>query len=437
LSSHDFQRHRAPEQLLALAMARHPRLGQHSPAKMLTSSALRVLGAFLREPFLFVIGGMRLQGYSSNPPVMDTELYNWSAGSWETGAAPLRTPRAFFGAVALRGGCAFRLAIVIAGGQQGGNLFFPEDVLASCEAYDPVGNQWQGLPSLCTARARCSLVESGGRLFCVGGCTAAGPLGDRSWQRERPRALTSCEMLELPPAAGVGKASDMIWREVAPMRRGRVHTSACTLGSFIYALGSGWQDQGDDCSPSLEVYDPSQDVWTELECPWGSSLDASVDDWSIGRISFVPMLGLPHITPDIAGVLVTFGGWQHQPCGTCSGATDASKGLCVSGPCQGQAWRAARRLDVNRFGAAVATVGQNIIICGGCTGTEFGGLPSLTSASVCPAQIYRQSWQGDAEQHLAPERAEASSGEPDQVTWQYVKNMQFARYGHAAVVVDL
>ncbi len=107
----------------------------------------------------WAIGGRNFQ---ITDYVTPTDAYNFSTGQWETGFAPIPTPRGGFGAGVVGG------EIVVMGGE-GGGIARPE-----VEAYSPTTNTWRSLTPMAVPRHGIQAAECNGGLYVAGGGTSQG-----------------------------------------------------------------------------------------------------------------------------------------------------------------------------------------------------------------------------------------------------------------------
>jgi Malectin domain/Bacterial Ig-like domain/Kelch motif/Abnormal spindle-like microcephaly-assoc'd, ASPM-SPD-2-Hydin len=108
----------------------------------------------------YAIGGRNVDINATTPV---NEAFNFATGSWQTGLAPLPTPRGGFAAAALGD------EILIIGGEGAGTTY------SKVEAYNTVTNSWRTLAPMPTARHGIeAAVCNGGVYIAAGGTTAGG-----------------------------------------------------------------------------------------------------------------------------------------------------------------------------------------------------------------------------------------------------------------------
>lgn len=109
---------------------------------------------------IYVIGGWRLVG---GVPVLQNivEVFDPSTNTWST-AAPMPTPRAYFGAAVCHG-------LIYAIGGLIGTAPIPGNETTLVEVYDPIADSWSGENPMLTPRAELVVVSDGTNLFAIGG----------------------------------------------------------------------------------------------------------------------------------------------------------------------------------------------------------------------------------------------------------------------------
>jgi N-acetylneuraminic acid mutarotase len=103
---------------------------------------------------LYAIGG---RNKDINATTTANQAYDIANGTWQTGLAPLPTPRGGFASAALGD------EVLIIGGEGGGNTF------ATVEAYNTVTNNWRTLTSMPTARHGIQAAVCNGGVYIAGG----------------------------------------------------------------------------------------------------------------------------------------------------------------------------------------------------------------------------------------------------------------------------
>ncbi|MGH7536046.1 MAG: Kelch repeat-containing protein, partial [Gemmatimonadales bacterium] len=92
-----------------------------------------------------------------NATVASTITFDFTAGTWQTGLAPIPTPRGGFGAAVLG------TEILVIGGEGGGNTY------SNVEAYDTATNTWRTLAPMPTARHGIQAAECNGGVYIAAG----------------------------------------------------------------------------------------------------------------------------------------------------------------------------------------------------------------------------------------------------------------------------
>ncbi len=108
---------------------------------------------------LWAIGG---RNFGITNYVTQTDAYDFSSGQWQTGFAPMLTPRGGYGANVVGG------EIVVMGGE-GGGIARPE-----VEAYNPSTDTWRTLTPMAVPRHGIQAAECSGGLYVAGGGTDQG-----------------------------------------------------------------------------------------------------------------------------------------------------------------------------------------------------------------------------------------------------------------------
>ena len=102
-------------------------------------------------------------------------------------------------------------------------------------------DSWKRKADMPTARLGLSTCALDGKVYAIGGYTAANMPG-----------LTTVEVYD--PLTDT-------WESCAPMPTGRRQHAACLVDGKIYAIGGG---ASADPLPTIEVYDPESDSWSSL-----------------------------------------------------------------------------------------------------------------------------------------------------------------------------
>lgn len=179
---------------------------------------------------LYVFGGIAPHR-GRQQPVSSVEIFDFTAGRWETGR-PLPSPRARFGIAVLRG------RIYLAGGEGADGRPLSELI-----AFDPFKDVWerkQGLPS---ARNRMALAAAADSLFLFGGEGFAG------------RTLRT--VLRYLPA-------EDRWVDAPTMRVPRKNIALARLGSRLVVTG-GWDEKDGkrEFIGETEIFDPQVQHWED------------------------------------------------------------------------------------------------------------------------------------------------------------------------------
>jgi N-acetylneuraminic acid mutarotase len=184
-----------------------------------------VLGGF-EEPSL---GNLTALTISDN-----VEEYDPVADHWTT-KAPLPAGLHHAGAAALDG----RLYVV---GGYSKSVFSVWHPVASLYIYNPVTDTWiEGAP-MPTPRGALAVVESGGKLFAIGGYDGS---------------ANSAAVEMYDPVSNR-------WSRMAPLPTPRDHLAAATAGSRVYAIGGRLNGDYSRNLGVTEVYDPGSDRWTRV-----------------------------------------------------------------------------------------------------------------------------------------------------------------------------
>lgn len=248
--------------------------------------------------------------------------------------------------------------------------------------------RWERLADLPEGRAGMAAAVVEGRMYVMGGQTAAGLSADtlmfdltlNTWEKRAPlpeavrdvQAVVLGERLYL--AGGVradGKVSAAlrvydpradVWTQAAAMPAGRSAAAAAALDGRLYLFG-GWD--GQRACDTVWVYDPSQDRWTE-----GGRLPQAVRGAA----------ALP-----LEGRLMVMGGWGEQ---------GLSPRQWLYAP-QRQAWEERGALPAGRGGMGAVGLAGQVYVGGGSP----PGLP-----------LWQTSWRGEAWQALGQAPLEVGEG---------------------------
>lgn len=270
------------------------------------------------DRYAYVAGGI-----TGKKPTNVVERLDASTGTWEA-LAGLGTSRANAAAAISAG----RLYVFGGWGADGGWL-------DSVEVYDPTTGTWSVGVRLPEARALMAAATAlDGTIYLFGGATPPDGLGLQDVLAYDPRTS--------------------IWHRRAPMPTGRAYLAA-TLGSDgrIYAIG-GKVDDEHAYSDAVESYDPVSDRWARHR------------GLPEGRNSLAAARG-----PD--GSIYAIGGLGGDK-------GEASAATFVYDNRKGQ-WSRAVELPEPRQAAGAVTVGDRVLVIGGCCATGGAAIPTVLAAS--------------------------------------------------------
>jgi RNA polymerase sigma factor (sigma-70 family) len=147
------------------------------------------------------------------------------------------------------------------------------------EAYDPATDTWTKKADMPTRRGHAAIAVVDGIIYVIGGQSGALPVIHSDVEAYDP-------------------ATDM-WTRKADMPTARFKLAACVIDGQIYAFGgrTKWDDP-EAAVPTVEIYDPATDTWTQASDMPGARSDhtASVVD---GRMYII---GGSRGTPGTGGV---------------------------------------------------------------------------------------------------------------------------------------
>ena len=167
-------------------------------------------------------------GYDSKGNVLASAVcYSLHSRSWRTDVPLMSTPRCGSASVAMQG------RMLVFGGMKATGF------MESCEAFDPLTNEWTALPPMSTRRSEACAVGWEGRAFVFGGENGA-------------HALSSAECFD--PTTNQ-------WSAIAPMTTVRRGASAVAVpGRGLIVMGGN----AFNALQSAELYDPATDRWTMM-----------------------------------------------------------------------------------------------------------------------------------------------------------------------------
>lgn len=181
---------------------------------------------------IFAMGGEDNRGVAS-APTGGMNAYDPAADRWRA-AAPMPTPRGFFG-TAVAGG-----RVHAVGGSP--NMQEHDPGIAAVEIYDLATDRWSRGRDMPTPRADLTANEVGGKVYAIGGTRHVGIEALGTVEEYDPRADT--------------------WTRKADMPTPRLHLSSAVVDGKIVVVGGGpeWPVP----SAATEVYDPATDTWTRM-----------------------------------------------------------------------------------------------------------------------------------------------------------------------------
>jgi N-acetylneuraminic acid mutarotase len=221
-----------------------------------------------------LVGGWNCE---SQQPSSAVERYDPRAGVWTT-MAPMLTPRAHHGVIELRG------CLYVVGGFHSGSK-------REVEKYDPVENSWCQVAPLSSARNCCCCCVVGEYIYVVGGSedSLEGEDVVGTCERYDPSADTWCLLAPLPTPRANAAMCEMqgclyvagghptdeedtlqvvekfdpesgVWTTISRLLVARDNFSlSCYDGSLFARSGHDPMGGGD---ASVERYDPVADLWT-------------------------------------------------------------------------------------------------------------------------------------------------------------------------------
>jgi N-acetylneuraminic acid mutarotase len=145
------------------------------------------------------------------------------------------------------------------------------------EAYDPAADIWTTKADMPTARTLSAIAVVDGRIYVIGGVL---------------------DYAVLSAVEAYDPATDT-WTRKADMPTARYHAAACVVDGRIYVSGGatkwGLASGNFSCVPTVEVYDPATDTWTQA--------------------SDMPRVRMTHSSSVVAGKMYIIGGGdpERQP----------------------------------------------------------------------------------------------------------------------------
>jgi len=134
--------------------------------------------------------------------------------------------------------------IYVLGGRSTGTVDASTALFASAEIYNAETGHWASMPPMAVRRDNLAAAAVGGRIYAIGGFSAAG---------SSQSVLRTVEVYD--PAAAA-------WTSSSPMLSARQSLAAATVCGRIYAVG-GCVQPG-DVHASADVYDPTVGTWSAL-----------------------------------------------------------------------------------------------------------------------------------------------------------------------------
>jgi len=185
------------------------------------------LGVGVAAGKLYAVGGRHDSGYR----LKTVESYDVQTNTWST-CALMTTAR---GAVRVGSvnGCLYAV-----GGRSDSGI-----AIGSVEMYEPMEDTWRSVASMLTARVGAGVDVLDGYLYAVGG------------KDERGNKLRSVERYDY-------RRNE--WFSVADMKTKRWGAGVVSLDHKLYVIG-GMNGAERGTLPSVEVYDPATDSWSELD----------------------------------------------------------------------------------------------------------------------------------------------------------------------------
>ena len=188
-------------------------------------TARNVAGAAVVDGKIYVIGGAPGPwGFTKA-----AEEYDPATDTW-TKLADMPTARQSLCVAAVNG-------IIYAIGGWSEHVF-----LSTVEAYDPAADKWTKKTNMPTLRDAMSAVAVDGKIYVIGG-------------NFHGNSVSTVEVYE--------PATDK-WTRKADMPTARCYLAACVVDGRIYVSGGKEANRpGRPCLPTVEVYDPATDTWTQ------------------------------------------------------------------------------------------------------------------------------------------------------------------------------
>jgi hypothetical protein len=211
----------------------------------------------LKSGRVLLVGGLSL---SKRGTLATGESYDAAADSFLPTAGTLAEDRFGHAAALLPDG-----RVLVAGGQSW-KIGQPSRTLASAEIFDPQTERFTKTATpMHFARDRCTVtVLKDGRVLIAGGTDKGNP----------------------PLPAEIFDPAKGTFTLAAPLREGRMAHDACLLPDGRVVVAGGWADARKATTPSVEVYDPTKDLWLTLPDLPFSSHDLSLVWFPVyGRVS--------------------------------------------------------------------------------------------------------------------------------------------------------
>ncbi|KAG9331822.1 hypothetical protein JZ751_016943 [Albula glossodonta] len=175
---------------------------------------------------------LAIGGWSDRSPTNTVESYDVRANCWVNVTQEQESPRAYHGAVYLKG------FVYCIGGRNEVEFF------SSVRRFDPLTLTWHEAAPMHLRRCYVSAVALDGWIYAMGGFD--GHIGHSSAERYEPDTNQ--------------------WSLIQPMHEHRSDASATTLDGKIYICGGF---NGEECISTAECYSPQTDQWTMIT-PMGS-----------------------------------------------------------------------------------------------------------------------------------------------------------------------
>jgi N-acetylneuraminic acid mutarotase len=313
-------------------------------------TARYIAGSAVVNGKIYVIGGAPVKCGISTV----VEEYDPATDTW-TRRADMPTARQGVRAAAVDG------IIYAIGGWKGDPFTCLGAILTTVEAYDPATDTWDRKASMRTARTSSAIAVVDGIIYIIGG------------SGENNEAISLVEAYD--------PAIDM-WTRKADMPTARYLPAACVVGGRIYVFGGNtkWGDVM-GIVPTVEVYDPATDTWTQA--------------------SDIPLPRSHHSASVVDGKMYIIGGNHGHHLGFMVSVVD------VYDPAT-DTWTTAADFPTPRYDPTAAVVDGKIYAIGGKVGElddlpvrqpvstveEFDpGLPGVMP-SVSPAGKLLETWGG-------------------------------------------